>query len=450
MNPNPVLTSIADLEICIEESVWPDTNRLDRFGAEAEVFPIVVEDGMPKRRLRLQEGSPSVLSILDELAGSRSRVLERSGERLAYPTRSGGWITFEPGAQIEHSTSPAATVTEVVAELDEVWEVLRAIFWEHDVCLLGLGMDPWNETKDIPQQLEEERYKLMAMHFASRGPAGAEMMRNTSSLQVNLDAGIGSNRHERWLMANLISPIVTAMFATSPGDGYHSLRGKTWQTLEPTRTGFPDWDSVDDADPMRDILSRVLRADVMYIKRDDATTPGRRGWSFGDWIHDGHPAVGHPTRADLDAHLTTLFAEVRPRNGTLEFRGIDGMPQRWWHVPLLIVGALLYEPDARSQMIEELAPLASRLDELWHLAASEGLTNPELGRMAQRVAELGLAAARRDPHRFAHKLTQSAETFLEDFTFRGRSPSDDLLPLLQDPRKALTWANPDHAMKGAA
>jgi glutamate--cysteine ligase len=450
MNPNPILTSVADVELFIAESVWPEANRPDRFGAEAEAFPIVVENGLPQGRLRLREGSPSVVSILDGAAAGQSEVLRRSTDKLAYPTRRGGWITFEPGAQIEHSTSPAATVIEVVGELDAVWEGLRTTFWEDDVCLLSLGVDPWNETRNIPQQLEEERYKAMAVHLGSRGPAGAEMMLNTSALQVNLDAGTGSNRQERWLAANLISPIVTAMFATSPGDGYRTLRAKAWQGLDPTRTGFPDWGSVEDADPMRDIVSRALRADVMYVRRDDGATPGRRGWSFGEWVRDGHPTIGHPTRADLDTHLSTLFTEIRPRDGTLEFRGIDGMPQRWWHVPLLIVGALLYEPNARSQVIDELASNASRLDHLWRLAASEGLTNPELQRMARRVGEISLVAAKRDSGRFGHELTRSAETFLENFTFQGRSPGDDFLPLLKDPRKALTWANPDHAMRGAA
>ena len=275
-------------------------------------------------------------------------------------------------------------------------------------------------------------------------------MRNTCSLQLNLEAGTGSTRQERWVVANLISPIITAMFASSPDDGNRSLRARAWQGLDPTRTGFPQWDGIDDVDPMRDMVERVLKAEVIYVKRDGVTIRGRKGWTFRDWVEEGHPTVGSPTAADLDVHLTTLFAEVRPRNGTLELRGIDGMPQRWWHVPLLIVGALLYESDARNQMIEELAPIASRLDHFWLVAATEGLSNPGLRLMAQTVAEMGLAAARRDSIRFDVQLTDSSEAFVEEFTFRGRSPADDLFPLLNDSRAALAWAEPDHAMKGAA
>lgn len=276
------------------------------------------------------------------------------------------------------------------------------------------------------------------------------MMRNTCSIQVNLDAGTGATRQERWVVANLISPLLAAMFASSPGVGVSSLRARAWQTLDPTRTGFPDWDRIDDVDPMRDMLVRALKADVIYIKRNGVTTRGRRGWTFGDWVEEGHPTAGNPTPADLDVHLTTLFAEVRARSGTLELRGIDGMPQRWWHVPLLIAGALLYDHVARDQAMEALGPIASRLDKTWSTAAREGLDDSELRLMAQTVAELGLAAARRDSRRFDVQLTDSSEAFVEDFTFRGRSPADDLFPLLDDSRAALRWAEPDHVLKGAA
>jgi glutamate--cysteine ligase len=276
------------------------------------------------------------------------------------------------------------------------------------------------------------------------------MMRNTCALQVSLDTGRGATRQERWVVANLISPILTAMFASSPGFGVRSHRARTWQRLDPTRTGFPQWEGVDDVDPMRDLVERALKADVIYVNRNGVTTRGRKGWTFGDWVEGGHPTVGSPTPADLDVHLTTLFAEVRPRNGTLEFRGIDGMPQRWWHVPLVIVGALLYDPSARQEAMDVLGPIAPRLNETWATAAREGLDDPELGLMARAVAELGLTAARRDPDRFDVQLTDSTEAFLDVFTFRGRSPADDLFPLLEDSRTALAWTDPDHAMKGTA
>ena len=449
-DPNPSLTSVAGVEAWIEESVWHETDRPDRFGVEAEAFPIIVDHGRPRGRIRLREGSPSVLSVLDEVAATHPAVIERSMEKLVYPTSSGGRITFEPGAQIEHATAPGDTVLEVVSELEEVWDLMRAGFWSYQVLLLSLGVDPWNDAERIPQQLDKGRYEAMAAHFGSRGPAGAEMMRNTCAFQVSLDAGSGATRQERWVVANLISPILTAMFASSPDFGVRSSRARTWQRLDPTRTGFPKWERVDDVDPMRDLVERALKAEVIYLDRNGVTIRGREGWTFEDWVEGGHPTAGSPTPADLDVHLTTLFAEVRPRNGTLEFRGIDGMPQRWWHVPLVIVGALLYDPSARQNAMDVLGPIASRLNETWGTAARKGLDDPELRLLARAVAELGLTAARRDPDRFDVHLTDSTEAFLDDFTFRGRSPADDLSPLLDDPRAALAWTDSDHVMKGAA
>ncbi len=48
------------------------------------------------------------------------------------------------------------------------------------------------------------------------------------SCQINLDLGPEGAWRERWLAANLISPLITASFACSPGDGWASSRGAAW------------------------------------------------------------------------------------------------------------------------------------------------------------------------------------------------------------------------------
>lgn len=69
--PNPSLTGVAAVEAWIEESVWRETDRPDRFGVETEAFPVVVDHASPRGRIRLREGSPSVLSVLE---GSRAAL----------------------------------------------------------------------------------------------------------------------------------------------------------------------------------------------------------------------------------------------------------------------------------------------------------------------------------------------------------------------------------------
>jgi glutamate--cysteine ligase len=447
---SPTLHSITDVEEVVAELAWPELDRPDLFGIEVEAFPVIVADRKPAGRLPLAESDPNVLSITRDIANASPYILEPATDSIAHPTTQGGRITFEPGAQIEHSSAPQRSSADVRGETTAVWNDLRDGFWEHDTCLLSLGVDPWHDAAVIPQQLTGGRYIEMDAYLGSRSTAGATMMRNTCSVQVNLDAGNGPTRQERWLAANLMSPLLTAMFATSPGTGTASRRALAWQQLDPTRTGFPNWNGTSDTDPINDTLTTVLTADIMYIDRSNATLPGRIGWTFGDWMRDGHPTAGRPTKDDLVTHLTTLFPEVRPRNGVLEFRGVDGLPQAWWHVPLVITAALLYDPPARSRLIELLEPLAPRLAEVWQRAATAGLTDPEIARLASIAGELGIEAARRDPDCFAATDLIVAETYLEHFTLRGRSPGDELSLRLGNPTAALAWAAPEHASKGAA
>ncbi len=420
----------------IIELAFPETDQEDRLGIEAEAFVIVEGSGSPVGRMRL----PQVLDRVDEAAKTGSSLRPREEGGFRFETFSGGQITFEPGAQLEHSTAPARSASKLEDELELVWAQLDATFAAADARLVTLGVDPWHDTSSVPQQLPLPRYKTMDQFFASRWPSGATMMRNTCALQVNLDAGAGRVRAERWLAANLISPLLTAVFACSPAEGTKSRRATVWQSLDETRVGLPEWRSVADATPIGDCIQRALNANVMFILRDGWAMPGRPGWTFRDWIEAGHQQAGPPTLSDLETHLTTVFPEVRPRHGVLELRAPDGIPRCWWMVPLVVTGSVLYDEAARSAVIELLEPLAGDLRGAWRRAAAAGLEDPELAGLGRRVASLVVEAARRQPQRFDEDAVKATEDYLDRYTLRGLSPADEVALLLDDDSRALAWA----------
>ena len=442
------LNTAAEVVDAIDALVWPERAGDDRLGVEVEAFPVVVRDDEPAGRLELDSGDPSVLGLVDTTARTGRMILPRRPEVLRFETSAGGLVTFEPGAQIEHSTVPAHTTQDLQAELTSLWDEVEEVFGSEGVSLVSLGVDPWHTAESIPQQLPLPRYQAMDRYFASQWPAGAVMMRNTCAIQVNLDAGIGQVREERWLAANLLSPLLTAMFACSPGPGTRSRRARVWQELDETRVGLPRWASTEDAKPLGDCAARALAANVMFIIRSDGARPGRPGWSFRHWVEEGHSEVGRPTVADLENHLTTLFPEVRPRNGVMEMRAPDGLPSRWWIVPAVVAGSLLYDDRARSTILELLEPLVTDLNGVWHRAARDGISDPELGWLVRQVADLTAEAARRQPGRFGAPAVAVTEAFLERFTLRGRCPADELVELLPSPEKALVWAAGDPEMGG--
>jgi glutamate--cysteine ligase len=211
--------------------------------------------------------------------------------RIAEPAGT-GHISFEPGGQIEISSPVFDDAASLVAFLRQTVGALRDAAEAHGIELLTVGVDPYNPIDDVPLVLHAPRYDRMTAHFERIGPSGVRMMRQTASLQLNVE--LGARPLDRWRLFNALAPYLVAAFATSSEYAgaetrYASYRAHLWQTLDASRTGLP----YDADDPVGAYHRFAVGAG--RILGDDA------------------------------AHLTTLFPEVRPR-GYFELRSLDAMP----------------------------------------------------------------------------------------------------------------------------
>jgi glutamate--cysteine ligase len=418
-----------DLESAIEaidRLTWENSLRQEQIGLEIEAFPMA--DG-PRFGSRLPlHGAGGAVDIVGR--GLRSLSAPSAQHPPIFSTGDGGRVSFEPGGQVELSTSAHTTTSSLMGEIDRSWNTLESVFRERRVGLVSLGLDPWHDSRDVPQQQRTGRYIAMDTYFSKRWPAGAAMMRNTCSLQVNVESGTQGTRQERWLAANMISPILTAMFSTSPGPrGVANRRAGIWQAIDPTRTGYPYWRRLDRIDPLDDARVRALGANVMFVAREGRVTALAPGFTLDEWVRSGHPDIGRPTIDDLRTHLTTVFTETRPRGGILEIRAVDAQLPRWWVVPAVIIAGILYDDHARSQAVELTLPYAGQLERTWRWSAHAGLKDRGLGDIAFKLAKVALDAARRSP-RFDHRAITATEEFIDRFTLRGLSPADEIRPLL--------------------
>ncbi len=417
-------------------------------GLEPELFPIVVgPSGEPRERLLLtRPNGLGVVQVVDSLAFAGGEILPRVGRpphAFHYPLANGGRLTFEPGAQVEHSTAVQPSAAAALADVEHIVGLLRGGFRADGVRLAAVGLDIWHDVDEVPQQLRAGRYTAQAAYYRQRGYWGAIMMRHTASLQINLDLGPEGVWQERWLAANLISPMLTAIFACSPGPDAISARARAWQQLDPTRSGFPALFTAGAGDdPRAEWAEAALTADVMLVRAgDEHFVPGVPGVRFIDWINDGHPRYGWPTADDLAYHLTTLFFEVRAR-GFLELRAGEGVPDALRPAQVVLASVLLYDECARGEAIALLGGHRTSLDDLWRRAAVDGVHDDEIRSVACRLWEIVLAGAERLPQGWisAQNLT-ATRTFIDEFTARGRVPADRLAELMgEDPARALAWA----------
>jgi glutamate--cysteine ligase len=389
-----------------------EAHRSQRIGVEVELIPL---DSLTGRRCPLEhEATVSTLPFVRRY-GSGQGWCEGSTAKgtPCFQLPGGGAITFEPGGQLEYSSPPFRSAAQLLHNLRAVVVPLCSAASGEGIHLLASGIDPLNSIDEAPLLLRAKRYDRMARYFATRGPAGAQMMRQTASMQVNVDFPRESWRG--WRVLNAASPYITAIFANSPiyrcrPTGYQSVRAAVWRAVDPARTGLP----YDVRDPVDSYLDFALGAPAILLSTGRDEYP-----SFGDWMSHGGASL-----EEWQDHLTTLFPEVRPREH-LELRSIDSLPAEWYAAPFALITGILYDAGSLHSADDLLGePDPSMLDQ----AAQNGLHDSSLARTARDLFEIGLRGCRAlGSTYFDPADLEQASTFFDRFPRRGRSPADDVL-----------------------
>lgn len=245
----------------------------------------------------------------------------------------GGRVTLEPGGQVEYATPPHDTPAALVADLRGWHEPLAESAAAHGLELLAVGVDPHNPPGGVPLQFSSARYAQMAEYFAQRSDAGAVMMRQTASLQLNLD--VHADVAGTWRLANALAPYLVTLFGNAPAAsaaaGVHSARAGIWRTLDPLRTGiFPCVEA-----PELEYARFAFAAPAMLLDGE----PFARGAAAGEY-----------GEAQWEEHLSTLFPEVRLR-GYLELRTLDALPLDRAADAIHLLCTLLWDAGARARAL---------------------------------------------------------------------------------------------------
>jgi glutamate--cysteine ligase len=386
-----------------------------RVGAEVELIPVDAETRRPALIKPISGGEQrATLPVLRGHGRARGWCEERSAKTGVpeFSTPDGGRITFEPGGQIEFSAAPATSLTQLLASLGAVVPALRIALADEGIDTLAMGLDPVNRIEDVAMQLSADRYSRMARHFASIGPEGARMMRQTASIQVCIDSGAAPM--DRWRLLNALAPFVVAIFANSPvyegmATGNQSTRRRIWGALDPDRTGL----FACHGDAPQQYADFACGAGAILLGADEPPFA-----TFGDWARRG---VGLEA---WHAHLTTLFPEVRPR-GYFEVRSCDALPPEWYAAPLIFVAGLANGPDQGRGALEIAGP--PDVDQL-DRAGRIGLDDPDIADRAGQLAALALSECAALGDRFVDGDTlDRARDFFDRFTRARRTPATEFL-----------------------
>ncbi len=334
------------------------------------------------------DATPPTLSWLRPLAAREGWAESCTPKGVpCFRLADGSTIGFEPGGQLEYSTSPHSSASELLRKIEAVTGLLHAAAVDVGIALLHVGIDPTNPIERVPLELGQPRYARMDAYLASRGESGRRMMRQTAATQVAIDLGSPTEMLERWRVLNAVVPWLVAMFANSPryagrDTGARSHRAHVWRTLDAARTGVVGIGG----DPVAEYLDFALAAPAMF--HEDAAG----GYEpFEQLACRG--VVGEHEWID---HLSTLFPEIRPR-GYFEVRSVDAVPLEWLPALFGMIGGIAY--DARSTRAAlDLLPVP---DPAMLVAAGKlGLEERVIARHARDLFDIALEGCVRLGDRF--------------------------------------------------
>src|SRR5262249_10515464 len=146
-------------------------------------------------------------------------------------------------------------------------------------------------------------------------------------VQVNLDFADEADAADKIRVALAASPVVTALFASSPisegrPNGYKSYRAAVWLDTDEDRCGILPF-AFEPGFGFAAYTEWALDVPMFFVVRARVYHPAG-GLTFRRFVRDG--LRGHrATLADWETHLSTLFPEVRLKR-TIEMRGADAAP----------------------------------------------------------------------------------------------------------------------------
>lgn len=343
---------ISDDSFCSKIWLEPITHKQNKLGVEK--FGLEMEfhafDANTLAPLGTDQSAFTPQDILTQIALSENTPLVRditTNEVIGVNLANGGNFSLEPGGQLEYASIPCTTLRQLIDNIYDGFERLERAT-NKSVIFLSHGTNPLTTTTH-PLVVPKKRYQFMTRYFESapKSIRGIDMMRDSATVQPNLDIFKSSDWHSGVnLILNLV-PITSAMFANSKyfqgkKTKFYSERQNIWENMDPTRSGIPTGILASQGCPDTECAYAkwAKNAYVLFIDELPLSDQPLYGEiTFDQWLKDGYKGI-IPTISHWETHLTTLFPHLRLRN-FLEIRNIDAQPFENLLAPLVFFKTLL-------------------------------------------------------------------------------------------------------------
>lgn len=329
----------------IEEYILSGCTHKENRAIGVEVESIIYN----KRGERIPVDSKEEFSALDFI----DRITSECEDHHSFVTCS-----LEPGGQVEWASKPAVTIHELNDELNTIKNAVKIVCSENDLTVVDLSLDPVYGPNEI-KLINQKKYQLMHKRFTSSGTLGPWMMRNTASVQINIDLLDKQDAEECGFIADCISPFAAMMFSNAPfmksqPVGYENIRYKIWADTDSPRCGyFMDHGMNDSNGLISQFAEYILDVPVIFTTPDQQNEVGYFNGTIGEWL----TAIEEKKQIkydDIKTALHQIFTHNRFKS-VLEIRSPDRPPHGYELAPAAYWTGLMEKGKIRESLLETLS-----------------------------------------------------------------------------------------------
>ena len=316
----------------------------------------------------------SLVSLKDRTIGMEEEIIIITKEGKRLPVNKGnffsgndlikilnkncnnGSYSLEPGGQVEWSSLPYKSLINLDKAQKKHKERLDKAISQNNLKVISYGVDPNFSAEEI-DLIDDIKYELMNKSMKKNGSMGKWMMRNTASVQINIDFVSEKELEEIVYVADCVNPISAYLFSNSPLINGEKVRNKNirniiWENTDNTRCkNLIDHGIIES----KSLISRYIDflgvvPGIFQLSRDGKVESTEKNLLAR---LENLDKLDRLKDEDIKCALHQIFTNVRLKN-LIEIRGSDRPPIGYEMAPISFWTGVLTVESVRSQILKEV------------------------------------------------------------------------------------------------
>ncbi len=265
--------------------------------------------------------------------------------------------SLEPGGQLEWASSPFVSLHDINSQWNIHIKCLEKLCREHGLFPIDLALEPIYFPMEI-DLIDIKKYLLMNDRFKSLGSRGHWMMRNSASVQVNIDMTDKNDGEEMAFVADCLQPFCFLLFSHVPFIGGKctektNYRLKIWNNTDNSRCGnLFDHGMSQSQNLIESFIDYLLSVPAIFILNNYSKVTGYEGL-LGEWLNSLNDRK-KLLPEHIQSALHQIFTHVRFKH-VLEVRGADRPPFGYELAPATFWCGLLTAERVRKTLFKRVS-----------------------------------------------------------------------------------------------